>query len=270
MNQTRATSASGFQTKHRPILPCLLPSSVLVANSPSSRERPGGREARRSAAMGFISFVGRVLFASLFLLSAYQEYAPSSSSSLRSPCPLTRAGVFIASIYSTISLAGGGLSDLALTIQVLAVWIQSFVLRWGEVSARFIEFGNDGGPAAKALKPKFNLFVKQVSKNTGLMLPHIDIKTVIAATMFLKGFGGLLFILSSSFGAILLLIYLVFITPIVYDFYNYEMESTQFVQLFFKFSQNLAFIGALLFFLGMKNSIPRRRSKGRTTKTKTN
>jgi len=28
--------------------------------------------------MGFISFVGRVLFASLFLLSAYQEYVASS------------------------------------------------------------------------------------------------------------------------------------------------------------------------------------------------
>jgi Na+/citrate or Na+/malate symporter len=34
--------------------------------------------------------------------------------------------------------------------------------------------------------------------------------------------------------------------------------------------QNMAFIGALLFFLGTKNPIPRRRSKGRTTKTKTN
>lgn len=135
---------------------------------------------------------------------------------------------------------------------------------------RFIEFGNDGGPAAKTLKPKFNLFVKLVSKNTGLGLPHMDIKTVIAATMFLKGFGGLLFIVSSSFGAFLLLIYLAFITPIVYDFYNHEMESTLFVDLFFKFIQNLAFMGALLFFLGMKNSIPKRRSKGRTTKTKTN
>ncbi|NP_001145726.1 HR-like lesion-inducing protein-related [Zea mays] len=116
---------------------------------------------------------------------------------------------------------------------------------------RFIEFGNDGGPAAKTLKPKFNLFVKLVSKNTGLGVPHIDIKTVIAATMFLKGFGGLLFIVSSSFGAFLLLIYLAFITPIVYDFYNHEMESTLFVDLFFKFIQNLAFMGALLFFLGM-------------------
>jgi hypothetical protein len=31
-----------------------------------------------------------------------------------------------------------------------------------------------------------------------------QIKTVIATTMFLKGFGGLLFIFSSSFGAFLL------------------------------------------------------------------
>uniref|UniRef100_A0ACD5UXA7 Uncharacterized protein n=1 Tax=Avena sativa TaxID=4498 RepID=A0ACD5UXA7_AVESA len=156
--------------------------------------------------MGFVSFVGRVLFASIFLLSAYQEFS---------------------------------------------------------------EFGSDGGPAAKSLKPKFNIFVKQVSSNIGMAVPHIDIKTVIAATMFLKAFGGLLLIISSSFGAFLLLIYLAFITPVVYDFYNYEMESQQFVQLFTQFSQNLALFGALLFFLGMKNSIPRRHSKRRAVKAKT-
>jgi len=156
--------------------------------------------------MGFVSFVGRVLFASIFLLSAYQEFS---------------------------------------------------------------EFGSDGGPAAKSLKPKFNLFVKHVSANIGMAVPHIDIKTVIAATMFLKAFGGLLLIISSSFGAFLLLVYLAFITPVVYDFYNYEMESQQFVQLFTQFLQNLALFGALLFFLGMKNSIPRRHSKRRTPKAKT-
>uniref|UniRef100_A0ACD5V2B5 Uncharacterized protein n=1 Tax=Avena sativa TaxID=4498 RepID=A0ACD5V2B5_AVESA len=156
--------------------------------------------------MGFVSFVGRVLFASIFLLSAYQEFS---------------------------------------------------------------EFGSDGGPAAKSLKPKFNQFVKQVSANIGMSVPHIDIKTVIAATMFLKALGGLLLIISSSFGAFLLLIYLAFITPVVYDFYNHEMESQQFVQLFTQFSQNLALFGALLFFLGMKNSILRRHPKRRTTKAKT-
>ncbi|EMS64507.1 hypothetical protein TRIUR3_09802 [Triticum urartu] len=145
--------------------------------------------------MGFVSFVGRVLFASVFLLSAYQEFS---------------------------------------------------------------EFGTDGGPAAKSLKPKFNLFVKQVSAGIGMAVPHIDIKSVIAFTMFLKAFGGLLFIISSSFGALVLhltvecfntnlperfqiwcqLVYLAFITPVVYDFYNYEMESQQFVKLFTMFSQD--------------------------------
>uniref|UniRef100_A0A453N0F3 Uncharacterized protein n=1 Tax=Aegilops tauschii subsp. strangulata TaxID=200361 RepID=A0A453N0F3_AEGTS len=38
----------------------------------------------------------------------------------------------------------------------------------------------------------------------GMAVPHIDIKSVIAFTMFLKAFGGLLFITSSSFGAVVL------------------------------------------------------------------
>jgi hypothetical protein len=96
------------------------------------------------------------------------------------------------------------------------------------------------------------------------------------------------------------LVYLVFITPVVYDFYHYKMESPQFVQLFTQFSQvflrksclaalnyfikiavikccdnsvlsvqNLALCGALVFFLGMKSSIPRRYSKRRIAKSKT-
>nr|CAD1843828.1 unnamed protein product [Ananas comosus var. bracteatus] len=157
--------------------------------------------------MGFVSFAGRVLFASVFLLSAYQE---------------------------------------------------------------FIEFGVDGGPAAKALRPKFNLFVNHVSSHLGVAVPHIEMQHVIAATIALKGLGGLLFIFSSSFGAYLLLLYLALITPVVYDFYNYDIEKPEFVQLFIKFTQNLALFGAILFFLGMKNSIPKRQPKKKAPKSKTN
>uniref|UniRef100_A0A453RF75 Uncharacterized protein n=1 Tax=Aegilops tauschii subsp. strangulata TaxID=200361 RepID=A0A453RF75_AEGTS len=57
---------------------------------------------------------------------------------------------------------------------------------------------------AKSLKPKFNLFVKQVSASIGMAEPHIDIKSSIAFTVFLKAFGGLLFIIISSFGAFIL------------------------------------------------------------------
>ncbi|URE26474.1 Nicotiana lesion-inducing like [Musa troglodytarum] len=91
--------------------------------------------------MGFVSFAGRVFFASVFLLAAYQEFS---------------------------------------------------------------EFGVDGGLAAKALWPKYNLFMKHVSSHIGIVVPHVEMKHVIASTIFLKGFGGLLFIFGSSIGAYLL------------------------------------------------------------------
>ncbi|ONM51082.1 uncharacterized protein [Zea mays] len=120
------------------------------------------------------------------------------------------------------------------------------------------EFGANGGPTSKAIQPKFNVFIKNVSAHLGVAVPHIELKHVIAATIGLKGLGSLLFILSSSLGAYLLLLYLALITPIIHDFYNYDMEKAEFAGLFAKFTQDLALIGALLFFLGMKNSIPKR------------
>ncbi|CAM0884193.1 unnamed protein product [Alopecurus aequalis] len=157
----------------------------------------------KERAMGFVSFVGRVLFASIFLLSAYKEAS---------------------------------------------------------------EFGTDGGPAAKSLEPKFNLFVKHLFNNTGMVVPHVQIKTVIVATVYLRAFGGCLLILNSTFGAFLLLVYLLFITPVVimYDFYKSEIKSPQYVQLYTQFLQNMALYGALLFFWEMNNSIALRHSKRRT------
>ncbi|KAK7270328.1 hypothetical protein RIF29_23390 [Crotalaria pallida] len=155
--------------------------------------------------MAFASFVGRVLFASVFILSAYQE---------------------------------------------------------------FHEYGVDGGPSAKALKPKFDAFAHRVHSQVGFQLPEIDIKFLIAGAIALKGIGGVLFILGSSFGAALLLLHQLIATPIRYDFYNYDSEDKEFTQLFIKFTQNMALFGALLFFIGMKNSIPRRLPK-KAPKTKT-
>ncbi|XP_027352191.1 uncharacterized protein LOC113863019 isoform X2 [Abrus precatorius] len=143
--------------------------------------------------MAFASFLGRVLFASVFILSAYQEFS---------------------------------------------------------------EYGVDGGPAAKALRPKFDDFMHQI-------------KFLVAAAVALKGIGGILFILGSSFGAFLLLLHQMIATPILYDFYNYDSEDKEFIQLFIKFTQHMALSGALLFFIGMKNSIPRRQPKKKALKTKT-
>ena len=155
--------------------------------------------------MAFASFLGRVLFASVFILSAYQQ---------------------------------------------------------------FNEYGVDGGPATKALRPKFDAFTHRVHSQVGFQIPEINLKFLIAGAIALKGLGGVLFIFGSSFGALLLLLHQLIATPIHYDFYNYDSEDKEFTQLFIKFTQNMALFGALLFFIGMKNSIPRRVPK-KAPKTKT-
>lgn len=156
--------------------------------------------------MSFVSFVGRVLFVSVFILSAWQE---------------------------------------------------------------FNDFGTDGGPAARALRPKFNAFSKNVLSHTGAKLPQVEMQHLIAASIALKGLGSLLFILGSSLGAYLLLLHQALATPILFDFYNYDADRKEFTQLFVKFTQNLALFGALLFFIGTKNSIPRRQLKKKAPKAKT-
>ncbi|KAF3456513.1 hypothetical protein FNV43_RR01488 [Rhamnella rubrinervis] len=131
------------------------------------------------------------------------------------------------------------------------------------------EFGTDGGPAAKSLRPKLNVFSNHMSTRTGFKLPEVEIKHLVAAAIALKGIGSLLFIFDSSLGAYLLLLHQLIATPILYDFYNYDVEKKEFAQLFPKFTQNLALFGALLFYIGMKNSIPRRLRKRPAPKTKT-
>ncbi|XP_027164925.1 uncharacterized protein LOC113765074 [Coffea eugenioides] len=156
--------------------------------------------------MALISFVGRLLFVSVFVLSAYQEFS---------------------------------------------------------------EFGVDGGPAAKALSPKFSAFSKHVTSQTGLHLPPLEMKHLVLGAILLKGLGSFLFVFGSSFGAYLLLLHQAIASPILYDFYNYDADKKEFAQLFVKFTQNLALLGALLFFIGMKNSMPRRSAKKKAPKTKT-
>ncbi|CAF2262078.1 BnaA08g27830D [Brassica napus] len=141
--------------------------------------------------MGFFSFLGRVLFASLFILSAWQM---------------------------------------------------------------FNDFGSDGGPAAKELAPKLHLAKAHLSSRLGVALPDIEVKHVVWAIVGLKGLGGLLFVVGNIFGAYLLVVYLVVVSPILYDFYNYGPQDREFSLLFTEFLQSVALLGALLFFIGMKNS----------------
>ncbi|KAI3801054.1 hypothetical protein L1987_29155 [Smallanthus sonchifolius] len=155
--------------------------------------------------MSFTLFIGRLLFASFFILSAYQLYQ---------------------------------------------------------------EFGTDGGPVVKILEPKLDVFTKLITSKVGIKVPEVDTKRVVMTMIFLQGFGGIGFIFGSYLGAILLVLHQLVFTPVFYDFYNYDAEDTEFSQLFSKFTQNMALLGALLFFIGMKHSISLRKSR-KTPKAKT-
>ena len=156
--------------------------------------------------MGFFSFLGRVLFASLFILSAYQM---------------------------------------------------------------FNDFGVDGGPAAKELVPKVAVAKQHISSRLGVQIPDIEVRHIAATTIFLKGVGGILFVFGNSFGAFLLLLHLVLTTPLLHDFYNYSPKDPEFVPLLTEFLQCIALFGALVYFIGMKNSIPKRQHKKKAPKAKT-
>ncbi|XP_051152923.1 uncharacterized protein LOC127266638 isoform X2 [Andrographis paniculata] len=129
--------------------------------------------------MAFMSFLGRLLFVSVFILSAYQE---------------------------------------------------------------FNEFGDDGGPAAKHLKPKFNAFTKNVAIHTGFELPRVEMNHLILGAIVMKSLGSLLFVLGSSFGAFLLLLHQAIAVLILYDFYNYDADKKEFAQLFLQFTQLQTYI----------------------------
>ncbi|XP_024996819.1 uncharacterized protein LOC112529696 [Cynara cardunculus var. scolymus] len=156
--------------------------------------------------MGFFSFLGRLLFASLFILSAWQM---------------------------------------------------------------FNDFGDDGGPAAVELAPKIDSIHRYLTSKIGDGVPTIDVKHVVLASMALKGLGGILFVFGSTTGAYLLMYYLLFMTPLLHDFYDYEFDDPIFHALLPDFIQSVALLGALLFFVGMKNVLPRKVIKKKPPKTKT-
>lgn len=156
--------------------------------------------------MGFFSFLGRVLFASLFILSAWQM---------------------------------------------------------------FNEFGVDGGPAAKELDSKLSFLKEHLTSKLGVVMPDVEVRKIVATTLALKGIGGILFVFGSSFGSYLLMLHLAVTSPLLYDFYNYDSGSPECLALLNEFLQSIALFGALLFFVGMKNSIPRRQHKKKAPKTKT-
>lgn len=50
---------------------------------------------------------------------------------------------------------------------------------------RYNEFGVDGGPSAKALKPKFDTFAHRVHSQVGFQIPNIDVSSSLALSLFM-------------------------------------------------------------------------------------
>ncbi|KAJ9547445.1 hypothetical protein OSB04_019988 [Centaurea solstitialis] len=133
--------------------------------------------------MAFLSFIGRLLFVSVFVFSAWQD---------------------------VLNCFG---------------------------ACRFNDFGVDGGSAAKALTPKYNVLSKHFTTHTGFQVPAFEIKFLVAGAIALKALGSFLFIFNSTIGATLLILHQLIATPILYDFYNHDIEKKEFLQLFIKFTQ---------------------------------
>eukprot|EP00850_Spirogloea_muscicola_P005626 SM000026S08875 [mRNA] locus=s26:220185:221600:+ [translate_table: standard] len=132
-----------------------------------------------------------------------------------------------------------------------------------------VDFGSDGGPALKGMEPKLEAFRGHITRLLNVQVPEVDPKLLLITAVVLEGLGGILFTLGSNLGALLLLLFLVAVTPIMHDFYNFEPTSQEFTQEFIQFLKNLSLFGALLFYLGLRNSAARslaRRKAGVKTK----
>ncbi|CAI5535435.1 unnamed protein product [Closterium sp. Naga37s-1] len=93
-------------------------------------------------------------------------------------------------------------------------------------------------------------------------------KILLLTAIVLEGVGGILFTIGSSLGAYFLLLFLVAVTPIMHDFYNFKPESAEYIHEFIQFLKNLSLVGALLVYLGMRSSAAKLASRKRKAPSK--
>ncbi|KAI3821471.1 hypothetical protein L1987_09039 [Smallanthus sonchifolius] len=75
------------------------------------------------------------------------------------------------------------------------------------VHEMYTDFGVDGGSAAKAFTPKFNVLSKHFTTHTGFQVPEFEIKFLVAVAIALKSLGSFLFVFGSTIGATLLILH---------------------------------------------------------------
>merc|ERR1712188_235156 len=85
------------------------------------------------------------------------------------------------------------------------------------------------------------------------MRPEINSAHAVYAlyvTIFLELVGGVCFVIFPTFGSALIALYLMYITPIMHDFYNHPPGSQQYVAEMIHFLKNVALLGAAFFVMG--------------------
>ncbi|XP_039015377.1 uncharacterized protein LOC120145664, partial [Hibiscus syriacus] len=100
--------------------------------------------------------------------------------------------------------------------------------------------------------------LNHISSGFHVNFPDIEVRQLVATAIVLKGLGAILFVLGHGLGALFLFVYLLVSTPLLYDFFNYSPDEPQYNVLLGDFLQGVAQCGALIFFMGMKNSLPKR------------
>eukprot|EP01025_Chloroclados_australasicus_P007863 TRINITY_DN1265_c0_g1_i1.p3 TRINITY_DN1265_c0_g1~~TRINITY_DN1265_c0_g1_i1.p3 ORF type:complete len:189 (+),score=16.84 TRINITY_DN1265_c0_g1_i1:61-567(+) len=121
------------------------------------------------------------------------------------------------------------------------------------------EFGT-GGPVMDVMEPKMNLLLEKIQQHANITFEdsHIEMaranyKWMLLLAALMETIGGVLFIFDISFGAYLLLLFTITVTPIIHNFFDLPPSYEQMLEMV-NFFKNVTIVGGLLFYLGLKGS----------------
>mmetsp|Transcript_13505 Transcript_13505/g.25815 ORF Transcript_13505/g.25815 Transcript_13505/m.25815 type:complete len:160 (-) Transcript_13505:305-784(-) len=143
----------------------------------------------------------------------------------------------------------------------------------GSFANKYATFGTDGGPAVTMMIPKVDAFKAGVEAfiashtGTSFTLPHVEPMHLLMIAMFLEAAGSFLYILGSPFGAKLLMLFLVAVSPIMHDFWNNEPSTSEFELHMIMFLKNVALFGALLSYCSMHGALEKAKTVSNSKKT---
>eukprot|EP01025_Chloroclados_australasicus_P064802 TRINITY_DN8705_c0_g1_i6.p1 TRINITY_DN8705_c0_g1~~TRINITY_DN8705_c0_g1_i6.p1 ORF type:complete len:179 (+),score=23.05 TRINITY_DN8705_c0_g1_i6:338-874(+) len=122
---------------------------------------------------------------------------------------------------------------------------------------------NDGGAQMEVVSQKLDTAITMMKdKLPDMPVSLADVQPfyprLLLAAIVLELSGGALFVLGSSFGAYMLILFTAPVTAIMHDFWNEEDDDKKKVEMV-QFMKNVVIVGALLFFLSMRSQLSTRK-----------